>query len=109
MKLSNQDQVALDEIGFLKDPHQWSADVGEYIAESLGLEGLGFSRIQVIVYLRQHYLAHGSVPPAEEVCHATGLEEHCIRDLFGDYEKAWKTAGLPDPGMPLRELMEDAG
>ncbi len=107
--MPNLEQVALDENGFMRDPHQWSADVGEAIAESLGLEGLGFARVQVIGYLREHYFAHGSVPPAEEVCHATGLEEHCIRDLFGDYEKAWKTAGLPDPGMQLREFMEDAG
>jgi len=103
------DQVAFDEQGFMRDPQQWTADIAEAIAESLGLEGLGFPRVQVIEFLREHYLAKGGVPPAEEVCHATGLEDHCIRDLFKSYENAWKVTGLPDPGMPLRELMEDAG
>ena len=71
--MPNQEQVALDENGFMRDPHQWSADVREAMAESFGSEGLGFAPVQVIEYLRQHYLAHGSVPPAEGVCHATRL------------------------------------
>jgi tRNA 2-thiouridine synthesizing protein E len=103
------DQVGFDESGFMLDPREWTADVGEAIAESLGLDGLDYPRVRVIEFLRAHYLAKGAVPPAEEVCHATNLEEHCIRDLFESYEKAWKVAGLPDPGMQLREFMEDAG
>lgn len=103
------DQIAFDEHGYMRDPNQWNADVGEAIAESLGPEGLGYARVRVIEFLREHYLARGAVPPAEEVCHATGLEKHCIRDLFESYETAWKVAGLPNPGMQLREFMEDAG
>jgi sulfur relay (sulfurtransferase) DsrC/TusE family protein len=103
------DQVAFDEHGFMRDPQQWSADVGEAIAESLGLEGLGYARVRVIELLREHYLAKGAVPSTEEVCHAAGLEDYCIRDLFKRYENAWKVAGLPDPGMQLREYMEDEG
>ena len=107
--MTSLDQVAFDEHGFMRDPQQWSADVGEAIAESLGLEGLGYARVRVIELLREHYLARGAVPPTEEVCHAAGLEDHCIRDLFKRYENAWKVAGLPDPGMQLREYMEDEG
>lgn len=103
------DQITFDEYGYLRDPDQWNADVGEAIAESLGLEGLGYPRMRVIEFLREHYLSRGAVPPAEEVCHATDLEDYCIRDLFESYEKPWKVAGLPDPGMQLREFMEDAG
>jgi sulfur relay (sulfurtransferase) DsrC/TusE family protein len=103
------EEIAFDEYGYLRDPDQWNADVGEAIAESLGLEGLGYARVRVIEFLREHYLSRGAVPPAGEVCHAAGLEEHCIRDLFESYEKAWKVAGLPDPGMQLSEFMEDAG
>ena len=65
--------------------------------------------IQVVEYLREHYLTHGLVLPEKAVCRALGLQKHCIRDLFGDYEKAWKIADLPKPGMQLREFMEDAG
>ena len=107
--MSYKDEVAFDERGFMWDPHQWSTDLAELIAASLGLEGLDYAHIEVIEYLREHYLAHSSVLPAEEVCHALELEAHCIRHLFGDYEKAWKIAGLPDPGTELRELMEDTG
>lgn len=107
--MPDKEQVAFDERGFMRDPSQWNVDVGEAVAESLGLEDLGYPRVQVIEYMRQHYLARGSVLPAEEVCRAVGLEYDGIRELFGNYEKAWKTAGLPDPGIQLREFMEDAG
>jgi sulfur relay (sulfurtransferase) DsrC/TusE family protein len=70
------EQVAFDEHGFMRDSQQWTADVAEAIAESLGLEGLGYARVRVIEFLRAHYLSKGGVPPAEEVCHATGLEDH---------------------------------
>jgi sulfur relay (sulfurtransferase) DsrC/TusE family protein len=103
------EEIAFDDYGYLRNPDQWNADVGEAIAESLGLEGLGYARVRVIEFLREHYLSKRAVPPTGEVCHATGLEEHCIRDLFESYEKAWKVAGLPDPGMQLSEFMEDAG
>ena len=107
--MSILDDVAFDEHGFMLDPQQWTVDIAEAIAESLGREGLGYPRVLVIEHLRKHYFADGGVPPAEEVCDATGLEDHCIRDLFKSYLNAWKVAGLPDPGMQLRELMEDAG
>ena len=107
--MSILDDVALDDHGFMRDPHQWSVDIAEAIAESLGLEGLGLPRVIVIEHLRKHYFADGGVPPEESVCHAMGLEDHCVRDLFGSYLNAWKVAGLPDPGMQLREFMEGAG
>ena len=107
--MSNQDEVAFDEHGFMRDPQQWNVGIAEALAESVGLQALDAPGITVLEYLRQHYLAHGSVLPEEEVCHALGLTDHCIRDLFDNYEKAWKIAGLPDPGMQLREFMEDAG
>jgi tRNA 2-thiouridine synthesizing protein E len=103
------EQTAFDEDGFMRDPQQWTADIAKAIAESLGLEGLGYAQVRVIEFLREHYLAKGAVPPAEEICHAIDLEKHCIRELFKNYEKAWKVAGLPNPGMQLREYMEDAG
>ena len=103
------DQVGFDENGFMLNPYEWTPDVGKAIAESLGLDGIGHLQARVIEFLREHYLSMDAVPPAEEVCHAIDLEARCIRDLFESYENAWKVAGLPDPGMPLRELMEDAG
>ena len=96
-----------NEIAF--DPHQWNIEIAGVLAESVGLYELDAAGITVLEYLREHYLTHGSILTEEEVCHARGLEKHCIRGLFGDYEKAWKTASLPNPGMQLREFMEDAG
>jgi sulfur relay (sulfurtransferase) DsrC/TusE family protein len=102
------EEVVFDQNGFMCDPLEWNADIGEAIAELLGLDGLGCARVKVIEFLREHYLASGAVPPALEVCHSIDLQEDCVRNLFGSYENAWKVAGLPDPGTPLRELMEDA-
>ena len=105
--MPDHDQVAFDKHGFMRDPHIWNTGIAAEIADSIGLKELDSTCIQVVEYLREHYFAHGSVLPEEVVCHALGLEMFCIRKLFGDYEKAWKTAGLPDPGMQLREFMED--
>ena len=107
--MPDTNEIAVDKHGFMRDPQQWNNEVAEVLAESVGLQELEASGITVLEYLREHYLTHESVLPEEAVCHALGLEKHCIRELFGDYEKAWKTAGLPDPGMQLREFMEDAG
>ena len=108
--MTTLDKVGFDEMSFMHDPHKWDSDVGEAIAESPGLVGLDFDRVRVLEFLREHYLFKGAVPPAEEVCPSTDLVQHCIRgDLFESYENAWKVADLPDPGMSLRELMEDAG
>lgn len=107
--MSKKYELTLDEYGFILDSQQWSVEVAKAIAESIGVEGLDAPAVQVLMYLREHYLAHGSVLPEREVCHAVGMKRHCIRKLFGDYEHAWKIAGLPDPGIQLREYMEDAG
>jgi tRNA 2-thiouridine synthesizing protein E len=104
--MSDTNEIAFDEHGFMRDPHLWNIEIAEALAESVDLEGLDALGITVLEYLCEHYLTHGSVLPEDEVCLALGLEKHCIRELFGNYEKAWKTAGLPDPGMQLREFME---
>jgi tRNA 2-thiouridine synthesizing protein E len=107
--MSNESEVVFDKHGFMRDPQQWNAELASTLAESVGLDELDALSIRVLEYLREHYLTNGSVLPEEEVCRANGLTQHCIRDLFENYEKAWKTAGLPDPGIQLREFMEDAG
>jgi tRNA 2-thiouridine synthesizing protein E len=104
--MSNDNEVAFDKHGFMRDPQQWNAELARALAKSVGLDELDALGIRVLESMREHYLTHGSVLPEEEVCRANGLTKYCIRDLFENYENAWKTAGLPNPGMQLREFME---
>jgi TusE/DsrC/DsvC family sulfur relay protein len=107
--MSDPGQVTFDEHGFLCDPHQWNVAIARAMAKSVGLGDLDPAHFAVLEVLRDHYLSHRTVLPAQEVCREVGMERHCIRHLFDNYGKAWKTAGLPDPGMDLRAEMEDAG
>ena len=76
------------------------------MAKAVGLEALDAAHFAVLQVLRDHYVSRRAVMPEDEVCRAVGMEKHCIRHLFDNYEKAWKTAGLPDPGTELREIMQ---
>ena len=59
--LSDKDQFTIDENGFIVDPQQWTVEIAEDVAESLGVDRLVKTGLQVIEYLREHYLTHRSV------------------------------------------------
>jgi hypothetical protein len=40
------------------------------------------------------------------VCHELGLDDGCVSKLFGNPEKAWKVAGLPDYGEEFEAYVE---
>ncbi len=38
----------------------------------------------MIRYLRDHFLAHATLPVERNVCREIGLDSHCMERLFGD-------------------------
>lgn len=96
-----------DSYGFLRDAGLWDRDVALYIAAELGLNELRESHWAVMDYLREHYLAHGTIPWEGNLCRELDLAEHCVHRLFGGPLEAWKVAGLPDPGEEARVYMEN--
>jgi TusE/DsrC/DsvC family sulfur relay protein len=90
--------LEFDADGFLIDPERWSEQAARRIAEVDGVGQLTPAHWAIIHYLREHYFAYGSMPPAAHACHVHGMDKHAVRRLFGGCRAAWRIAGLPNPG-----------
>lgn len=98
--------LAFDEDGFLLDPHAWTKETSRLIAEMDGIGSLGPDHWAIIFYLREHYLANGTLPVMRQVCRVSHLEKDAVRRLFGGCREAWRTAGLPNPGEEAKAYMD---
>jgi tRNA 2-thiouridine synthesizing protein E len=95
----------LDEDGFLTDPQLWDEDLARKLARADGLPELNEHHIEVIRYLREHYLRHGTIPAMQHVCWVTEQGPRCIEELFHTCREAWRIAGLPNPGEEAKSYM----
>jgi TusE/DsrC/DsvC family sulfur relay protein len=98
----------LDADGFIKDPGNWSREFAESLAHREGIGPLSDDHWRIIDTLRQRYSENGSVPPMRQICHAAGLKDHCVSDLLADPLRAWRIAGLPDPGEEAKAYLQSA-
>jgi len=105
MELASQTRATFDADGFLTDADRWDRDLACDIAERLGITRLSQAHWAVICYLRVHYLTDGSLPWQAHICRDLALEKGCVRQLFGGPLRAWKVAGLPNPGEEARTYL----
>jgi len=96
--LRPEDRVEFDPDGFIMDPYDWDEDLAVQLAINDGLDELTDHHWQVIGYLREHYLAHQSLPPLSYVEWLFGLERDQVRHMFHGMREVWRVAGLPNPG-----------
>ena len=97
-----------DPDGFIKDPGAWNRELAQSIATREGIPQLGDDHWRVIDELRRHYFETGSVPVMRHICRDAGMEEHCISDLLANPRRAWRIAGLPNPGEEAKAYLETA-
>jgi protease I len=99
--------VELDEEGFLVNPDDWNEGLALWLAQQEGLQELSDARWQVINALRDWYLEHHTVPDFRRVCEAAQQDDvYCMEKLFeNDGSKAWRIAGLPNPGEELKAYL----
>ena len=84
----------LDESGYLDDPKKWSKEVSEYIAEKEGIT-LTEDHWKVIEAVRKYYDKYGCDEMHLMACKDAGLEEGCIKRLFGGSIRQFeKIAGI---------------
>ena len=96
-----QDQnVQLNEEGFLEDPGVWSEGLALVLAKSEeGLDELSADHWAVLRFIRAHFLEHQNAPMVRSICKSTGVPLKRIYELFpsGPAKGACKLAGLPKP------------
>ena len=99
--------VKLDEDGFLENPADWDERVALRLAKQEGLDEMSEARWQVIYALREFYQAHHHVPDFHHLCaKAQQEDDFCMERLFNnDGSKAWRIAGLPNPGEEFKAYL----
>ncbi|HLB24814.1 MAG TPA: TusE/DsrC/DsvC family sulfur relay protein [Nitrospirota bacterium] len=91
--------VSLDRNGYLKNINAWSESVAAAIAKKEGIKKLTEDHLEVIRFLRTYYIKFNSFPLIRMVCTNLHRPTDCMSKPFRmDPLKAWKIAGLPQPG-----------
>ena len=88
----------VDEEGYLVDVNSWDEDVAKAIASNEGIDTLTDEMMDVIRFMRSYYQNYQSFPILNTVCKNVHQPKECVNEEFIDPLKAWKIAGLPDPG-----------
>lgn len=91
-------EIHLDDDGFLLNFEDWSPDIAGVLAEQEGVGGLTEDRIDMLQFLRDYYRKHHFFPIVRHVCKHVHQPKNCVTEEFISPVKAWKIAGLPNPG-----------
>jgi TusE/DsrC/DsvC family sulfur relay protein len=91
--------VEVDEEGFLLDAQQWNEQIATEIAHANGIEVLTDRHWQVVRFMRDSYLEHGSAPSIRSLGKASGVPIKELYELFpkGPAKLAAKVGGIPKP------------
>ena len=91
-------KVTLDDEGYLLNFNDWSEDVACALARNEGVEELTKDKMDIIKFLREYYKEYNFFPILRAVCKNVHQPKNCITENFMNPVKAWKIAGLPNPG-----------
>lgn len=89
----------VDEKGFLVNFEDWNEKVACALAEAEGVEELDRERMEIISFMRNYYKKFNAFPILRAVCKNIHQPKDCVNEEFVDPMKAWKIAGLPNPGV----------
>ena len=90
--------VQFDDDGYMADPHAWTPEIGEAIAQSLNIE-LTDRHWVVINFARQEFDANGEAPTLRRITKTTDVNTKELYALFpgGPAKTAAKISGLEKP------------
>lgn len=91
-------KVSLDSAGYLSNFEEWNEDVARALAVREGIGELTRDRIDILLFMRSYYRDHKFFPIIRAVCKNVHQPKQCVTEQFMDPVKAWKIAGLPNPG-----------
>jgi tRNA 2-thiouridine synthesizing protein E len=95
-----------DEDGFLIDPHLWTRELAQHIAEEEAVGALGDAHWRIIEHIRERYFRLGGMPPVRRICREVGFGRDAVKGLFGGCRKLWRISGLPHPGEEAKTYMD---
>lgn len=105
-------RIELDDQGYLANFREWNENVARALAVQEGIETLTPEMMDVIKFMRSYYEKYQSFPILASVCKRVDQPKDCVSEEFIDPLKAWRIAGLPEPGeevlaylSPPRELI----
>jgi len=91
--------VEIDKNGYLTNLNAWNEAVAAAIAGKEGIKKLTDEHLEVVRFLRGYYVKFNSFPLINMVCSNLHKPKKCMTEPFKmDPLKAWKIAGLPQPG-----------
>jgi TusE/DsrC/DsvC family sulfur relay protein len=91
-------RIAIDDDGFLLRWEAWSEAVARILAEREGIAELSDDQMDILRFLRTYYEKYQFFPIVRYVCKNVHQPRTCVTDKFIDPVRAWKIAGLPNPG-----------
>lgn len=92
------EKIELTDEGYLADPDGWNENVAQALAGNEGVPQLTDGMMAIIRFMRSYYMSFQSFPVLNSVCKNVHQPRECVNDEFIDPLKAWKIAGLPEPG-----------
>ncbi|MFA5802257.1 MAG: TusE/DsrC/DsvC family sulfur relay protein [Thermoleophilia bacterium] len=90
--------ISLDEDGYLENTEVWDESTARGMAENLGISELTAEMMDVIHFMRSYFVNYNSFPVLNTICKNVHQPKECVNEEFIDPLKAWKIAGLPNPG-----------
>lgn len=96
--IANQ-EVEVDDQGFMKNLDEWSKELAEAIAKEEGITALTEKHWQVIEFVRQVTKETKASPTVRKISKQSGINTKELYELFpgGPGKKAAKIAGAPKP------------
>jgi len=91
-------KIQIDDDGFLAKLEDWTEQVARVLAGREGILDLTEDRLDILKFMREYYGKHHFFPIVRYVCKNVHQPNNCITEKFMDPVKAWKIAGLPNPG-----------
>lgn len=91
-------KIKIDDEGYLMDYNDWNEKAACALAEREGIEELTEDRLEILRFIRKYYKDFGSYPVFGSVCLNVNQPKQCATQKFIDPVKAWKIAGIPNPG-----------
>jgi TusE/DsrC/DsvC family sulfur relay protein len=88
----------VDDDGFLVNMEDWTEEVAKALSEREGGETLTEDKMDILKFMREYYKKYNFFPILHAVCKNVHQPKDCVTEKFIDPVKAWKIAGLPNPG-----------